>query len=54
MILCDDSKHGDIVHNENNWRNCPLCTALDQVEELKAKIEDLEYELKEANAQNEE
>ena len=44
MELCSGGRprHDEIVHNE---RKCPLCEALEEIADLKGKIEDLEVDI---------
>ena len=33
MTICEDKRHGEIVHNEGVYSGCPACAALDKLEE---------------------
>jgi hypothetical protein len=43
MEICNDRRHGDIVHD---MKNCPACEAIDEGQDI---IKDLERELDKAN-----
>jgi peptidoglycan hydrolase CwlO-like protein len=60
MILCECEEHETVVHEDHV--DCPVCTALDRIEELETasgesasgRVEELEEQVEELEAQVEE
>lgn len=45
MNICQDWRHSEIVYTE---KQCPLCKALSEIENIKDQLDEVTKELKEA------